>query len=288
MMNGYQIPEKANKYMDYDMIQKYTELPQFPEFRTRILYAFLNKNNSLIDYSELFSLVTSLVQVGLDTHDLVSITNEAKDMRAARSRQIKVLAGDYFSACFYRLLSQSGHIDLIGTLADAICEANRLKLTLYESMRGLKMASDDYLKQSIEIRMQLYLAFTQLMQDPLDRVWPEILRLFTQCELLLQEIGRSEKEQPMLDSWSFWYLLQHATKEERKQMQAEEPDQSKIRSIWMKYKISSQLYQLLATTTRQLQDKLQNLESKEFSKELLSIGEPFVRYLSTPKALKEI
>lgn len=289
-MNGYRVPEMANKYMDYDMIQKYTELPQFPEFRTRILYAFLNKNNKMLDYSELFSLVTSLVQVGLDTHDLVSITNEAKDIRAARSRQIKVLAGDYFSACFYSLLAQSGHIDLIGTIAGAICEANRMKLTLYETMRGLKMASDDYLKQSIEIRMQLYLAFTKLMDDPLNGVWPEILRLFTQCELLLQEIGRSEKEKekPTLDSWSFWYLLQLASKEERTQIQAEEPDQGKIRSIWMKYKVASKIYQLLATTLQQLQDKLQTLDSKEFSKELQSIGEPFVRYLSTPEALEEI
>ncbi|WP_243767088.1 heptaprenyl diphosphate synthase component 1 [Paenibacillus agricola] len=278
----------ATKYMNYDMIQKYTELPQFPEIRTRILYAFLNQSNTMQENSELFSLVTSLVQVGLETHDSVSITNEAKDIRTARSRQIKVLAGDYFSACFYSLLAKSGHIQLIGALAEAICEANRLKLTLYETMKTLKMPADEYLKQSIEVRMQLYLAFTPFMQSPMDRIWPEILRLFTQGELLLQEVGRMEKEQPILDSWSFWYLLQHTSKEERKLMQVEEPDQGKLRSLWMKYKISAQLYQMLLATSRQLQEKLHNLDLQEFSKELLSIGEPFVLYLSTPKALEEI
>jgi heptaprenyl diphosphate synthase len=287
-MNGYRIPEMAIKYFDYDMIQKYTELPQFPEFRTQILYAFLNKNNSILNYSELFSLVTSLVQVGLDTHDLVSLTNEVKDTKAARSRQIKVLAGDYFSACFYSLLAKSGHITLIGTIANAICEANRLKLTLYESMKGLKMSADDYLKHSIDIRMQLYLAFTQLMEAPLDIIWPDILQLFTHCELLLQEVGRVEQQQPLIDSWSFWYLLQHVSKEERKQLLADEPDPIKIRSIWMKYKVASQLYQMLATALNKLQDRLLTLEPKELGKELLSIGEPFVRYLSTPKALEEI
>jgi heptaprenyl diphosphate synthase len=287
-MNCYRIPEMAQKYMDYDMIQMYTELPQFPEFRTRILYACLNKNDQIFEYSELFSLVTSLVQVGLDTHDKVSITNQAKDMKAARSRQLQILSGDYFSARFYSLLAESGHISMIGALAAAICEANRLKIIFYQAMKSLKMTPDEYLKQSVDIRTQLYLAFSPFMEGNLNKAWPEILRLFTQCELLLQQISRPEKEQQLQDSWCFWYMLQQASKEERKHMQAEEPDSGKIRSIWMKYKVSSQLYQMLETTTRQLQEKLQALDSKELSKELISIGEPFIRYLSTPKVLEEI
>ncbi|SFK91962.1 heptaprenyl diphosphate synthase [Paenibacillus sp. 1_12] len=286
-MNCYRIPEMAQKYIDYDMIQKYTELPQFPEIRTRILYAFLNKNNVLQQYSELFSLVTSLVQLGLDTHDTVSITNQAKDMKSARSRQIKVLAGDYFSARFYYLLAEAGHIAMIGTLSDAICEANRLKIVFYQTIKGLSMTSEEYVAQSVEIRSRIYMAFSKLMDESLNKVWPEILRLFTQCELLLQEIVKPEKQQ-LPDSWSFGYMLQQVSKEERRNMQLEEPDPSKVRSIWMKYNISSQLYQLLEITTRQLKDKLQTLDNKELSQELISIGEPFERYLSTPKVLEEI
>lgn len=286
-MNCYRIPEMAQKYIDYDMIQKYTELPDFPEFRTRILYAFLNRNSELHDYSELFGLVTSLVQLGLDTHDTVSITNQAKDMKSSRSRQIKVLAGDYFSARFYFLLAEAGHIAMIGTLSDAICEANRLKIVFYQTLKSVQITSEEYVLQSVEIRSRIYKAFSQFMEGSLYKVWPEILRLFTLCELLLQEIGKPEKQQQP-DSWSFGYMLQQISKEERRNMQLEEPDPGKIRSIWMKYKISSQLYQLLETTTRQLQDKLRSLESKDLSEELLLIGEPFARYLLTPKVLEEI
>ncbi|MDT2191702.1 heptaprenyl diphosphate synthase component 1 [Paenibacillus larvae] len=77
-MNSYRIPEIAKKYTEYDMIQKHTNLPEFPEFRTRLLYAFLNGDSNLTSSGELFTLVTSLVQIGLDTHDLVSVTNEKK------------------------------------------------------------------------------------------------------------------------------------------------------------------------------------------------------------------
>ena len=70
---------------------------------------------NLVRTSELFTLATSLVQLGLDTHDLVTASNDVKEKKAARSRQLKVLAGDYFSARFYHLLAQAGQIDMIKT-----------------------------------------------------------------------------------------------------------------------------------------------------------------------------
>ncbi|NOU97559.1 heptaprenyl diphosphate synthase [Paenibacillus sp. LMG 31456] len=287
-MNSYRIPEMARKYIEYDMIQTHTELPVFPEFRTKLLYVFLSKHSTMSSYSELFSLVTALVQVGLDTHDMVSVTNQVKEMKAARSRQLKILAGDYFSSRFYYLLSNAGHIDLIRVISHAICEANRLKIDMYQLMKQVKLSAEEYLKRAVEIRTQLYLAFTEYMEESIHGAWPEILKLFTQCEVLLQEISRSELAQQFRESWGYWHVMQQATKEERKYLLSEEPDPSKIRSIWLKYKVTLQLYQQLDSCMLLLQDKLQGLDSKELSKELLSIGEPFIRYLSTPKVLEEI
>jgi heptaprenyl diphosphate synthase len=287
-MSCYRIPEMARKYIEYDMIQKHTELPLFPEYRTRLLYAFLSKHSTLSHYSELFSLVTSLVQMGLDTHDLVSVTNQAGEIKAARSRQLKVLAGDYFSSRFYYLLSHAGHIDLIGIISRAICEANRLKINLYQMMKQLKLSAEDYIKQTVEVRTQLYLAFAGFMEESMHGKWPEILQLFTQCEVLLIELTKSEKVQQYRESWGFWHVMQHASKEERKHIQSEEPDPSKIRAIWLKYKVTTHLYQMLDSAIRQLQDTLQSVEPKELGKELILIGEPFKRYLTRPKALEEI
>lgn len=287
-MNSYRIPEMAQKYMEYDMITKHTDLPHFPEFRARLLYAFLSRHSAFSGSSELFTLVTTLVQMGLDTHDMVSINNNVKEMKASRSRQLKVLAGDYFSGRFYYLLSHAGHIHLIGIISDAICEANRLKMSLYQLMKQIKMTADDYIKQSVEVKSQLFLAFAGFMEESVRGVWPEVLRLFTQCEVLMQEINRSEIAQQYKDSWGYWHIMQLASKDEKKHIQSEDADPSKLRSIWLKYKITPQLYQMLNSSMRQLQDKLQSLDSKELGKELLLIGEPFMRYLSTPKAMEEI
>ncbi|PZE21950.1 heptaprenyl diphosphate synthase component 1 [Paenibacillus xerothermodurans] len=287
-MNCYRIPEMAKKYIEYDMIQKHTELPLFPEFRTRLLYAFLSKHSTLSGHSELFGLVTSLVQIGLDTHDMVSVTNQAKEMRAARSRQLKVLAGDYFSSRFYFLLAHAGQIELIGVISRAICDVNRLKINLYQLMKQLKLSAEDYIKQSVEVKTQLYLAFSKLMEGTVRRKWSEILQLFTCCEVLLLEISKSEKVQQHRESWGFWHVFQQATKEERRHLQLDDPDPSKIRAMWLKYKVTTQLYQMLDAAVKQLQEYLQSLEPKELGKELLLVGEPFKLYLSRPKASEEI
>ncbi|WP_248925425.1 heptaprenyl diphosphate synthase component 1 [Paenibacillus hamazuiensis] len=287
-MSSYRIPEIAKPYIEYDMIQKYTELPRFPEFRTRLLYAFLNKNASLSGNSELFALVTSLVQLGMDTHDMVSNHSNDKETIAARSRQLKVLAGDYFSSRFYHLLSQAGQIDLIGTLSNAICEANRLKMNLYLSMKQWKLTAEEYIKQSVDIKIQLFLSFSGLLEDVYSIVWPETLRRFTLLEVLIGEINRSEAAHDFVGSWGYWHVMQNGTKEEKKLLQTEEPDAFKLKNLWHKYKITAQLYHMLEQQTAQLQSTLAEFGTDKLAAELQHISEPLRNYLAAPRAIEEI
>jgi heptaprenyl diphosphate synthase len=287
-MNSYRIPEIVKQYTDYDMIQTYTDLPEFPEFRTRLLFAFLNGNSKLSGSSELFTLVTSLVQMALDTHDLVSISNDIKEKKVARARQLKVLAGDYFSSWFYKLLSQAGQIELVNQLSSAICEVNRLKMNFYMKMKQLKVTADEYLHLSVEIKSQLFLTFSSFMEGMNDLAWPELLRGFTSCEVIYEEIFRAESVADFHGSWGFCHILENGSKEDRKQLQAIETDPSKLKSLMHKYNISSQLYQMLDTHSQQLYAKVKQLDSDKLISELFHIGEPFLRYLSKPKVLEEI
>lgn len=287
-MNSYRIPEIAKQYTDYDMIQSHTDLPEFPDFRTRLLFAFLNRSSKLKGYSELFALVTSLVQMGLDTHDMVSVSNDAKEKKAARSRQLKVLAGDYFSSRFYNLLSQAGQIELIKKLSGAICEVNRLKMNFYMMMKQLKLTAEDYIHHSVEIKAQLFLTFSELMEEVYHHAWPEVLKGYTRCEVILEEIFRAESLADFRDSWGFWHIMQTGTKEDRKQLQSLESDHMKLNSLMLKYNITSQLYQMLDVHMKQLDAKVRQLDSDKLVSELFHIGEPFLRLLSKPKVLEEI
>jgi heptaprenyl diphosphate synthase len=287
-MNSYRIPEIAKQYTSYDMIQTHTNLPGFPEFRTHLLFVFLNgslvKNNT----SELFALVTSLIQMGLDTHDQVSISNDVKEKKAARSRQLKVLAGDYFSSRFYHLLAEAGQIELVKQLSNAICEVNRLKMNLYMKMKQLKCSAEEYFHQSVAIKAQLFLSFTGLFDEMYEQAWPDMLQGFTECEVIFEELFRTESAADFRDSWGFWYILQNGSKEERKQLQTAELDSFKIKTLLHKYSISSQLYQMLDFQIKQLYTKVQKLDSDKLISELFHIGQPFLRHLSKPKLLEEI
>ncbi|AEI41340.1 heptaprenyl diphosphate synthase component 1 [Paenibacillus mucilaginosus] len=287
-MTTYRIPEIAQRYLAYDMIQKHTDLPLFPDYRTRLLYAFLNNHSVLAGYSELYSLVTSLVQVGLDTHDGVSVNSDIKEQKAARSRQLKVLAGDYFSSRFYHLLAQAGRIDLVGVLSEAICEANRLKMNLYLAMKGAGLTAEEYLRQTVNVKAELYLSFGRLLEEKAGTVWSLLLRLITRCEVLLQEIQRSESSQHYRDSWGFWHVRQFGSKEEQTLLRQEEPDGSKLRAVWLKHKVTSQLYGQLEACMKDVHAAVQGLESEALRQELLSIGEPIRRYLSAPRATQEV
>lgn len=287
-MSSYRISEMAKPYIEYDMIQTYTELPQFPEFRTRLLCMFLNQNASVAGNSELFALVTSLVQMGLDTHDLVNNHDHNKELKAARSRQLQVLAGSYFSSRFYNLLSQAGQIDLISTLSNAICEVNRLKMELYLSMKQWKLTAEEYLNKSVDIKERVFLAFSGLLEGAHQHIWPQVLKSYTMLEVVLQEIYSWETTQDYVRTWGFWHVLQNSTKEEKKQLQANEPDTSKLKNLWHKYNVTAQLYRMLEQQLKQLELTLSSLGPDMLVHDLLSICEPVKRYLGAPKVIEEI
>lgn len=286
-MNPFHIPELAKQYTDYDMIQIHTELPDFPASRTRLLCAFLQAPGQDEPHGDLYALAASLVQMGLDTHEMVSVSNDVKEKKAVRSRQLKVLAGDYFSSRFYHLLSQAGQIDMVRQLSAAICEVNRLKMTFYSRMKSLKLTAEDYIQSKVRIHAQLFLHFDRVMKGVQHRLWPDILQGFTQCEVLAGEILRMEDPKSFRGSWGYWHILQNGTRDERKQLEAQEQDELKLRPMLLKYNVKGQLYAMLEEQVHHWMNQAKQLESDKLIQELMHMGEPFLRMVRQPKVLEE-
>jgi len=287
-MSGYRIPEIAKTYTDYDMIAQHTDLPDFPDMRTRMLHAFLANGESAEQDRERYALIASLLQLGTDTHDMVSVSNEEKEVAAARERQMQVLAGDYFSSRFYQILSESGEIHLIRQLTDCICELNKLKMALYMKMKGLRLTAEEYLHAMVLLKQQLFLSFKNQMNEGCRRVWPEILELLTTCEVVFDELFRLESMRDFRESWGFWHVMQNGSKEDRKGLQNGEWDYAKLRAMVHKYRISSHLKQMLESTWTKLIGKAAELLPEGLRAELMQIGEPFRRFMAKSQALSEI
>jgi heptaprenyl diphosphate synthase len=292
VMTETRITQMANKYMNHEMISLHTELPEFPDGRISLLYTVLSHQPVATSQKELLSLVTSLVQMGLDTHDMVdNEPNSAKGgLIGMRAQQLKVLAGDYFSSRFYQLLSQAGQIESIRHISEAVCDINRVKMNFYAKMKQMKLNAEEYLHYGVALKSGLFLSFTGFMSGLYERLWPELVERFSRCEVLLQELQRVEKMSALEGSWGVWHVLQEGTEEDRLALGDRREDQNFLKSMLSKYDIAEKLGGLLRQSTGQLQTLLQRLQSDKLMREMQPLLEPFLQATGTQRvtALKEL
>lgn len=278
-MSITRIVQMARKYTDYDMIALHTELPEFPDGRVRLLYVMLTHQPDppLAAERDVLVLCTSLVQMGLDTHDLVDHDEDGKpaDAGAMLARQLRVLAGDYFSSRFYHLMAQAGQIGMVRRLGETICELNRLKMILYTKMKQLGLSAEEYVQLGSEIRAGLFVTFSSLMGGWAGRIWPEMVRLFSRCELLLAELRRLRRAERLCGGWGFWHVLQTGSEEDRRRLSLQ-PEDGVIRQCLDKYAAADTLAGLLRQSAELLLGLLERLPSDKLAGELRPLFEPFL------------
>lgn len=271
-MAKYRIPAIVSTYMNHDMIQAHTELPPLAELRLRLLYAVLNDGGASQRHSELYTAVVSLVQVGMDTHDLIDTDSRKRTEKEMRSRQLKVLAGDYFSSRFYQLLAQAGQTEMITRLSEAVCEVNRMKVNLYTRMRVMKLAADDYLGYAIQLKCELFSHFGDKLQGSLSRLWPDLLGSITRCEVALDELERCDDAGRFERSWGYWHVLQVGNEEERHALAEGAVDHAYIHSLVGKYEIRKLLGDKLKSGLLSFKTAAAKLESDNLVQELAGIA----------------
>ncbi|WP_167751335.1 heptaprenyl diphosphate synthase component 1 [Lentibacillus salicampi] len=121
-----------NEKMHHSYIEQYVQTPHLNEDKLYMLALILN-NTGLPEYKKNQYIVTAmLVQMALDTHDLVSNTDrDVLTDNDEKSKQLAVLAGDYYSGLYYFLLSEIEEVKMIQVLATAITDINEYKMQLY-------------------------------------------------------------------------------------------------------------------------------------------------------------
>lgn len=275
-MKRYRVHEIAKKYVDYDMIQLHTELPVFPDARLRLTYLFLNQHYSLQSNSELYTLAASLVQLGMDTHDLIDTETDKRLEQEMRSRQMQVLAGDYFSTHFYHLLSQVGQVEMVAQISAAVCEVNRLKMNLYLKMKQMKVSAEQYLNQMVELKSELFQVFAEMLEGAFSRLWSELLSGLSRCEVILEELSRSKSPSRFHMSWAYWHVLEEGTIDEKERLKAGVVQSSFLSSLLAKYDIHGKLNAKLEQAAASVRAAASKLETDELISELYQITEPFL------------
>lgn len=269
------ITELARKYVDYDMISTHTELPDFPVPRVRLLYTFLNHREQHPGrLTEAGSLAAFLVQLGLDTHDTIDIEDRQKEEKEMRSRQLKVLAGDYFSSLFYQLLAHSGQIRLVNSMSAAICEVNRLKVRLYNSLKRMLLPAEAYVKERVKLKMTLFLSFSQQMDKSVRNVWDLLLEELSHCEVMVEEIKQSVTSPTERKGFAYLRILESATAEDKERISRGSLELEEWHQLLDKYTIKEQLLTMLRHSVDKVEQLIGECQGDKLRAELAAVLEP--------------
>lgn len=125
------IQEELEDILQDSYLQKYLQKPEIDNDKLMILYTLIQNTNYTDIKKKNYVITTMLVQIALDTHDLVTENSTEESDTYKRNRQLTVLAGDYYSGLYYYMLSKLDDIPMIHTLASAIKEINELKMIIY-------------------------------------------------------------------------------------------------------------------------------------------------------------
>ncbi|MBN8207993.1 heptaprenyl diphosphate synthase component 1 [Bacillus sp. NTK071] len=118
--------------LSHSYLLQFIDFPIIDEERLYVFYGMLEQTKLERKRKEDTLLSIMLVQIALDTHELISL-DEIANENERKNRQLTVLAGDYFSSMYYHILSKWHDNELIRTLSEAIQEINEAKMSFYQT-----------------------------------------------------------------------------------------------------------------------------------------------------------
>lgn len=131
MMNLYNnIQDKITTEMQLPFLQGEIVQPIISNQWLYTLSTILSKSNKTEDEKVQYGVAIAFIQMALNLHDQVSLSDKDETRDDDNTRQITVLAGDYFSGRYYSILASLNDTLLIFHMANAIRLINENKVFL--------------------------------------------------------------------------------------------------------------------------------------------------------------
>lgn len=131
MMNLYNnIQDKITTEMQLPFLQGEIVQPIISNQWLYTLSLILSKSNKTEDEKVQYGVAIAFIQMALNLHDQVSLSDKDETRDDDNTRQITVLAGDYFSGRYYSILASLNDTLLIFHMANAIRLINENKVFL--------------------------------------------------------------------------------------------------------------------------------------------------------------
>jgi len=109
--------EQLEQKVFHPYLLNYIQTPMVDEDKLLLLISIMDQLGLSGKEMKNYALPTMLVQIALDTHENVSNQDASEqDDTQLQSRQLTVLAGDYYSGLYYALLAEINDVLMIRAL----------------------------------------------------------------------------------------------------------------------------------------------------------------------------
>ena len=129
-----QMKEVIERYVLHPYLRKYIDFPKIDEDKLLILISIADQLELSPTEKKSFIIAIMVMYMALDTHDYVS--NTLDDDNSIKTRQLTILAGDYYSGLYYKCLATVQNIGLIKKLSEGVKKINEHKVTIYSKKQN--------------------------------------------------------------------------------------------------------------------------------------------------------
>jgi heptaprenyl diphosphate synthase len=177
-----EMKELVGQKVSHSYLLKFIQAPYIDEDKLLILISILNQIEMSGKQLGNYALTTMLIQIALDTHDHVpNDSEEDEENGSSKTKQLTVLAGDYYSGLYYMLLADTDDIQMIKALSMGIKEVNEHKISVFQK----EFDGIEKLMSSIKmIESSLLIKFIEYFQVD---VWKEVVINFLFVKRLINE-----------------------------------------------------------------------------------------------------
>jgi heptaprenyl diphosphate synthase len=274
------IKDKVFLYTFHPMIQQYLQVTPFSSMRQHM--GFLLLRDAAVGRDEALTAIISmsLVEMGMDIHDHVSL-EDTVDSDELKVRQLKVLAGDYYSSQYYKLLADTEQSDLLGIYSEAICQINLYKMTEQIHLSAQTLSFENYKHLTIERRAALLDALVQTYATQDGPLWRSLYRALLWLEWVQQEFEKLQWNEDVTDGLCYLYLMEKSSLDEKVHLLQDGSDnKSKRKALIYKYRLQSWLCHEMERSITQVSDIVNKLPNALLEKEMQIAIYPYSSYLA--------
>jgi heptaprenyl diphosphate synthase len=277
------VKELVKKYTNHPMLGEQVVGKPYSSIRQHMVFFLLRHAGVPEELAKMGLVAISLVEKGMGLHDEVDTLNGNQ-----RDEPLKVLAGDYFSSQYYRLLAEANQSSWISILSGAICQINLLKMNARYLEGERPFTLEKYCNFELSKRSAIFDALVEEYWRDQQDVWKAMARQLLWLEWLHDEWQQLKWSTDIQEGLIYYYLLEKSSLEEKKHLVLRDTDsRSKRKVMLFKYQCHSWLRQELEAGLREADAIINRFSLPEVQKEWSSLTYYFAEELAKYTAAGE-